>query len=147
MGSFTGVESRLSICAALLLHRPSRISIERELAESTGVTNGLVDQVAEVDFGVRLEVRLDPVFPMVSIVNRTASQHVRYCLASTFLGLYFAVLISANVDIDRDLRFVVDDLQALLDSSRDIDVVDGASIHEEADSIPVERWEYGWDRR
>ena len=49
-------------------------------------------------------------------------------------------------DVNNDLRLVVNQVHALLDSALDVDVIDSTSVHEEAFTLPIVRREHEGDR-
>ena len=61
-------------------------------------------------------------------------------------SLLWHLTLTTDQDIDDNLRLIVyDAIHAPINCPFDIDIIDGATVHENAFAFPVVRWEDTWD--
>lgn len=132
----------LGLGTAELLQWPGRWVAEIQKAQ---ITNWLfiVEQVSIVDFRVGSFLPLDRVEVIEFLVKLASFNKVDH---GVFLRVEACFLLrGADGNVDNDLAFIINDLHALLDSWYNIDIIDGATVHE--DSVFVQlRWEHAWNR-
>lgn len=137
------VEHVLGVTTASFLEAPCGGVVEDQTTGARAVVV-LLEIVPVVNSGVGALFRLDRVKSHIMRSDVSGPLVVLDGVLADFLfrGDFFS---SADGNIEDDVCWVVNDLQALLDSGIDVDVPDGAAVHQD-EAFEVLWREHNWDR-
>ena len=136
------VEGILRVFAALFLSGPSECTVKVELVHSAEVASSLLDQVAKGHVRVRVHRRCDRV--CIEVVGAEVTDaHVVVKGVTNFCLDIWGRRVATDEHIHNDLGLFIAGLEALVDSARSIDVVDGATIHKGAHTPAMVRKDEG----
>jgi len=138
------VESILGVLSTCHLSRPSEVPVEVEFIQTAEVTSSLLDQMAQLDIGVCLNARCDGVRIEIPRAEVTDAQVVVFGIAGFSLGVR-CLRVATDEDVHDNLGLIVASIDALVNCTFNVNIVNSATIHE-CTKTPVVGWEYEGDR-
>ena len=141
IGLVSVIKRALSVCPTLLLPLPSEISVEIELLEpSESEVFAHIDDVTEVDCGVSLH-GVDQRIGIAVVLGDFASTQIAFPALASLLFL-FHLAFTTDENVDNNLGLIVHyAIHAPINGTFDINIVDGAAVHENAFALPDVRRE------